>query len=114
MWLHITLPRVPLHHTLTVRLPAATDLLVDLLPPSLLTQHTTVCLSAPCCLFLSPCVGCAAWLCMAGLANSVATAIACITVAAAATAFSDVVADSIVVQLARESPGATEGALQSM
>jgi hypothetical protein len=51
---------------------------------------------------------------MAGLANSVTTAVACITTAALSTAFADVVADSIVVQLARASPGATEGALQSM
>jgi hypothetical protein len=35
--------------------------------------------------------------------------VACVTAAAAATAFSDVVADSIVVELARASPGATEG-----
>jgi len=63
-----------------------------------------------------PCCGAGslAWLCMAGFANSVGTTIAFITAAALSTAFSDVVADSIVVQLARASPGATEGALQSM
>lgn len=58
--------------------------------------------------------GCFSWLCLAAFARSIPSTIACITAAAAATAFSDVVADSIVVELARASPGATEGALQSL
>jgi hypothetical protein len=58
--------------------------------------------------------GSASWLCLAAFASTISTTIACITAAAAATAFSDVVADSIVVELARASPGATEGALQSL
>lgn len=67
-----------------------------------------------CCVCCSTGAGSTAWLCMAGLANSVGVAVACMTTAALATAFSDVVADSIVVQLARASPGQTEGGLQSM
>jgi hypothetical protein len=58
--------------------------------------------------------GSASWLCLAAFASTIPATIACMTAAAAATAFSDVVADSIVVELARASPGATEGALQSL
>lgn len=66
------------------------------------------------CFVLLSGAGCFSWLCLAAFARSIPSTIACITAAAAATAFSDVVADSIVVELARVSPGATEGALQSL
>lgn len=63
---------------------------------------------------MSGLAGSFSWLCLAAFARSIPSTVACITAAAAATAFSDVVADSIVVELARASPGATEGALQSL
>eukprot|EP00878_Enallax_costatus_P020264 GHUV01021414.1.p1 GENE.GHUV01021414.1~~GHUV01021414.1.p1 ORF type:complete len:534 (+),score=85.13 GHUV01021414.1:759-2360(+) len=65
-------------------------------------------------LIIAGLTGSLSWLCLAAFARSIPSTIACITAAAAATAFSDVVADSIVVELARASPGATEGALQSL
>ncbi|KAF6259824.1 BT1 family-domain-containing protein [Scenedesmus sp. NREL 46B-D3] len=65
-------------------------------------------------LIIAGLVGSASWLCLAAFASTIPATVACITAAAAATAFSDVVADSIVVELARVSPGATEGALQSL
>eukprot|EP00775_Hariotina_reticulata_P011919 gene11919-12063_t len=65
-------------------------------------------------LIIAGLTGSFSWLCLAAFASSIPSTVVCITAAAAATAFSDVVADSIVVELARASPGATEGSLQSL